>query len=149
MDEASIQTLRADLTEDYHALVKSQTAAIEQLLEDFNDDQMMFRLDAEVYEQERLAAIQTNVPTPTDHDDQPPIADTTDARHEGPAPAEISTEPTNMTPTVPHSEATEDGSLGDTNPPASRAQPPSPTPQLDQPDQTHTPEDILDILEEE
>ena len=28
MDEASIQTLHADLTEDYHALVKSHTAAI-------------------------------------------------------------------------------------------------------------------------
>ena len=42
MDEASIQTLRADLTEDYHALVKSHTVAIEQLLEEFNDDQMIF-----------------------------------------------------------------------------------------------------------
>ena len=62
MDEASIQTLRADLTEDYHTLVKSHTAAIEQLLEDFNDDQMMFRLEAEAYEQERLAAIQTSPP---------------------------------------------------------------------------------------
>ena len=38
MDEANIQNLRADLTEDYHSLVKSHTAAIEQLLEDFNDD---------------------------------------------------------------------------------------------------------------
>ena len=52
MDEASIQTLRANLTEDYHALVKSHTAAIEQLLEDFNDDQMMFQLEAEAYEHE-------------------------------------------------------------------------------------------------
>ena len=38
MDEASIQNLRADLTEDYHSLAKSHTAAIEQMLEDFNDD---------------------------------------------------------------------------------------------------------------
>ena len=28
MDEANIQNLRADLTEDYHSLVKSHTAAI-------------------------------------------------------------------------------------------------------------------------
>ena len=79
MDEASIQTLRADLTEDYHALVKSHTAAIEQLLEEFNDDQMMFRLEAEAYEQERLAAMQTSIPTPTDHNDDPPISSTTEA----------------------------------------------------------------------
>ena len=50
MDEASIQNLHADLTEDYHTLEKSQNASIEQLLEDFNDDQMMFRLEAEAYE---------------------------------------------------------------------------------------------------
>ena len=61
MDEVSIQTLHADLTEDYHALVKSDTATIEQLLEEFNDDQMMFRFEAEAYEQERLTAMQTNV----------------------------------------------------------------------------------------
>ena len=38
MDENSIQTLREDLTEEYHNLAKSHTAAIEQLLEEFNDD---------------------------------------------------------------------------------------------------------------
>ena len=38
MDEDSIQNLRADLIEDYPTLVKSHNAAIEQLLEDFNDD---------------------------------------------------------------------------------------------------------------
>ena len=50
IDEASIQNLHVDLTEDYHTLVKSHTAAIEQLLEDFNDDQMMFRLEAKAYD---------------------------------------------------------------------------------------------------
>ena len=52
MDEASIQNLRADLTEDYQSLAKSHTAAIEQMLEDFNDDQMLFRLEAEALERE-------------------------------------------------------------------------------------------------
>ena len=49
MDEASIQTLRADLTEDYHTLLKSHTAAIEQVREEFNDDQMIICLEAEAY----------------------------------------------------------------------------------------------------
>ena len=84
MDEANSQTLRADLTEDYHTLVKSHTAAIEQLLEDFNDDQMMFRLEAEAYEQGRLAAIQTSPPTPTEQNDEPSNEDTTDARRSFP-----------------------------------------------------------------
>ena len=64
MDEASIQTLRDDLTMDYQSLVKSHTAAIEQLLEDFNDDQMVFRLEAEALERERLAAIPTSPQRP-------------------------------------------------------------------------------------
>ena len=46
MDETSIQTLSEDLTEEYHTLAKSHTAGIEQLLEEFNDDQMMFCLEA-------------------------------------------------------------------------------------------------------
>ena len=66
MDEDSIQNLRADLIEDYPTLVKSHNAAIQQLLEDFNDDQMMFCLETEAYERERLAAIQTSSPTPTE-----------------------------------------------------------------------------------
>ena len=124
--------------------------AIEQLLEDFNDDQMMFQLEAEAaYEHERLAAMHTSVPTPTDQNDKPPNADTTDARQEEPAPVEILTEPTNTPPTLLDSEATEHGSLGDTNPPTSTAQPPSPTAQPEQPNYTPDPENILDILEEE
>ena len=66
MDEASIQTLCADLTEDYQTLVKSHTAAIEQLLEDFNDDQMVFRLEAEALERECLTAIPTSPPMATE-----------------------------------------------------------------------------------
>ena len=75
--------------------------------------------------------MQTSAPTPTDQNDEPP--------------AERPPEPTNTPPTVPDPMATEDRSLGDTNPPASIAQPPSPTPS----DHTPDPENILDILEEE
>ena len=151
MDEHSIQTLRADLTEDYHNLVKSHTAAIKQLLEEFNDYQMMFLLEAKAYEQERLAALKNGAPTPTDHNDKPPIANTTEARQEGPAPADthITTEPTTTTTTPPKPESTEDSPREDTVPPDSAAKPPSPTPHSEQPDQTHAPEDILGIFEEE
>ena len=41
---------KEDLTEEFHALAKSPTVAIEQLLEDFNDDQMLFHIEAEAYE---------------------------------------------------------------------------------------------------
>ena len=47
----------AVLTGDTNTLVKSHNAAIKQLLEDFNDDQMMFHLEAEAYERERLTVI--------------------------------------------------------------------------------------------
>ena len=60
MDEASIQNLRADLTEDYQSLAKSHTAAIEQMLEDFNDDQMLFCLEVEALERSN----QTTLPPP-------------------------------------------------------------------------------------
>ena len=79
MDETSIQNLRADLTENYHNLVKSHTAAIEQLLEEFNDDQMMFLLETEAYEQERFTAMQNSAPTPANHNDEATIASTTEA----------------------------------------------------------------------
>ena len=55
MDENNIQLLCEDLTEEFHALAKSHTTAIEQLLEDFNDDHMLFRIDAKAYEEDRLA----------------------------------------------------------------------------------------------
>ena len=116
MDEASIQNLRADLTEDYHTLVKSHTAAIEQLLEDFNDDQMMFRLEAEAFERERLAARQPSPSTPTEQNDEPPIEDTTDAGQEGHAPAEGPSEQGNTPPTVPEPVITKVSSLEATPP---------------------------------
>ena len=52
MDENSIQLLREDLTREFHDLARSHTTAIKQLLEDFNDDEMLFRLDAKAYEHE-------------------------------------------------------------------------------------------------
>ena len=165
MDEASIQNLRADLTEDYHSLVKSHTAAIEQLLEDFNDDQMMFRLEAESYEQERLAAIQTSPPTTTEQNEEPPIEDTTDAgqeerdpaegppkhAHTVPEPVEVEVSPREPTPPpiAPESIAPEDCSAKDITPLVPTTQPPAPTPQLDHPATTPDPETILNILEEE
>ena len=87
-------------------------------MEEFNDDRMMFRLEAEAYEQERLAAMQTSFPTPTNHNDEPPIASTMEARQEGPAPTELPTEPTTTTTTVPDSEETTGGPRGNTTPPA-------------------------------
>ena len=168
MDEASIQNLRADLTEDYHTLVKSHTAAIEQLLEDFNDDQMMFRLEAEAFERERLAARQPSPPTPMEQNDEPPIEDTTDAGQEGHAPIEGPSGQGNTPPTVlepvitkvnsleitppptsPEPIIQEDCLREDAMPPAPTTQAPSPTPQPDHLAHTPDPETILDILEEE
>ena len=70
MDENNIQILHKDLTEEFHALAKSHTTAIEQLLEEFNNGQMLLRIDVEAYEQNRLqverqaeAPTQTTAPT--------------------------------------------------------------------------------------
>ena len=97
-------------------MVKSHTAAIEQLLEEFNDDQMMFRLEAEAYEQERLATMNNNALT-TNHEPEP-TTNTTEARQEGPTPVDthITTEPTTTTTTVPDSEETADGPRRDSPP---------------------------------
>ena len=43
MDENNIQILYKDLTEEFHALAKTQTTSIRHLLEEFNDDQMLLR----------------------------------------------------------------------------------------------------------
>ena len=53
-------------------MAKSHTAAIEQLPEDFNDDQMVFRLEVEALERERLTAIPTSPPTATEQTEEPP-----------------------------------------------------------------------------
>ena len=80
MDEHSIQNLCEDLTKDYHNLVKSlsHTAVIEQLLEEFNDNQMMFCLEVEAYEQERLATMNKSAPMTNNHEPEP----TTNTREE-------------------------------------------------------------------
>ena len=162
MDEANIQNLRADLTEDYHSLVKSHTAAIEQLLEDFNDDQMVFHLEAEALERERLAAIPTSPPTATEQTEEPPREEITDTAQEELAPATGHSEDAHS---EPHPVEETVSSL-DTSPPpeetvapaadaqakmATPAQtlPPAPTVQPDHPATTPDPANILDILEEE
>ena len=47
MDDTSIQMIREDLTEDFHALDDVHTKSIRRLLEEFNDDQMLLMLDTE------------------------------------------------------------------------------------------------------
>ena len=47
MDKTSINMVREDLTKDFHALANGHTKAILTLLEEFNDDQMMLRIEAE------------------------------------------------------------------------------------------------------
>ena len=161
MDEASIQNLRADLTEDYHSLAKSHTAAIEQMLEDFNEDQMMFRLEAEALERERLAAIPTSPPTATEQKEEPPSEEIMNATHEELAPAnrppedahtvpdpvEVEASPLEPTP-PPESAAPKEDSRDDITPPPP-TQTPTPTLQPDHPTTTPDPENIVDILEEE
>ena len=94
MDENNIELLREDVTEEYHALAMSHTAAIEQLLEEFNDDQMLFRLEAEAYEEERLATMAHRASTTGKQESEPSTTTTTtEARQEGSAPAD-----TNPTP---------------------------------------------------
>ena len=47
MDKNNIALVREDLEEDFCALIDGHTRAITGLLEEFNDDQMVLRLDAE------------------------------------------------------------------------------------------------------
>ena len=111
----------------------------------------MFRLEAEAYEEERLAAMAHRAPTTDDHEVEAPTTNTTEARPEGPAPADtnITPEQQTMITTLPEPEPIEDGPREDTAIPDSVAKPPSPTSPSEKPDQTHAPEDILGILEEE
>ena len=162
MDEASIQTLRADLTTDYQSLAKSHTTAIEQLLEDFNDDQMVFPLEAEALERERLASIPTSPPPATEQTEDPPREEIEDTAQEELAPAN---RPSGDAHTVPHLVDEEVSPLDTAPPPEAtvapeeearadmttldQTPPPTPTVQLDHPDATPDPENILDILEEE
>ena len=47
MDKRNISIVREDLEEDFRALADGHTKAITALLEEFNDEQMVFRLAAE------------------------------------------------------------------------------------------------------
>ena len=99
MDENNIELLREDVTEEYHALAMSHTAAIEQLLEEFNDDQMLFRLESEAYEEERIATMANRTPTTGEQESEPATTNTSEARQEGFVPAD--TNPTlNQQPVI-------------------------------------------------
>ena len=88
MDGNNIHLLREDLTKEFYALAKSPTTEIEHLLEDFNDDQMLFRLEAKAYEHERLhaecqatIATQNTAPTTEERTSEPATTThTTEAR---------------------------------------------------------------------
>ena len=151
MNDTNIQTLHEDLIEQYHTLAKSHTTAIEQLLEEFNDDQMMFCLEAEAYEEERLVTMTNRAPMTNDHEPELTTTTTTEARQDGPALTDthITTEQHSTTTTLPESEPIEGGAREDTAIPDSLAKPLSPTPASEQLDQPHAPEDILGILEED
>ena len=47
MDENNIQILDEDLTEEFQALARTHTMTIKNLLEEFNDDQLLLMLDTE------------------------------------------------------------------------------------------------------
>ena len=137
-------------------MAKSHTAAIEQLLEDFNDDQMVFRLEAEALERERLASIPTSPPPATEQTEDPPREEIEDTAQEELAPAN---RPSGDAHTVPHPVDEEVSPLDTTPPPEATVAPeadaradmttPDRTVQPDHPDTTPDPANILDILEEE
>ena len=98
MDENNIQLFREDLAEEFHALVKSHTTAIEQLLDDFNDDQMLFQIEVEAYEDERIHTnIQAVAPTTDEKTSEPVATHTTEAGREGPALANTNPTPEKQT----------------------------------------------------
>ena len=47
MDKTSISIIREDLEEDFHAIADGHTKVISTLLEEFNDDQMVLRIEVE------------------------------------------------------------------------------------------------------
>ena len=54
MDEYNIQMVQEDLTEDFQALAKTHTMEIGNLLEEFNDDQLLLLIEMEKDFQETL-----------------------------------------------------------------------------------------------
>ena len=111
-------------------MVKSHTVEIKQLLEEFNDDQMMSRLEAEAYEEERLATMNSRASTTNDHENEPTTSNTTEARQEGPVPVHTLITPDQQTATTNLSEPEpiEDAPRESTAIPDSTAKPQSPTP---------------------
>ena len=168
MDENSIQLLREDLTDEFQALAKSHTVKIDQLLEDFNDDQMLFRLEAKAYEEEHLATTANWASMPDEQESEPSTTNTTEAQQEWSAPANTNPTPDQqpVNTTLPKPVQTEDtqreaaATLHSAENPPSPTLPPPPVPGMtnvvtsegppsNQPEQPHSPEDILDILEED
>ena len=150
--------------------------SIEQLLKDFNDDQMLFQLEVDAYEQERLhvecqavVATQSTAPTTEKRTSEPAATThTTEARQEGTAPATTNTPPEQHKEktTLPEprpiyvtqQEASDTPNTTETQPSPTTLQPPVPRytnePTIeglptDQPELTQAPEDILGILEED
>ena len=123
---------------------------------------MLFRLETEAFERERLAAIPTSPPTTTEQNEEPPSEEITDAAqeelaptngppenaHTVPHPVKVEASPLEPTP-PPELVAPEDSTQEDLTPPVPTTQPPAPTLQQDHPATTPDPETILDILEEE
>ena len=123
---------------------------------------MVFLLEVEALERERLAAIPTRPPTATEQTEDPPREEITDTTQEELAPAN---RPSEDAHTVPHPVEEEVSPLDTTPPPEetvapavdaqaematpARTLPPAPTVQPDHPATTSDPENILDILEEE
>ena len=142
--------------------MKSHTAEIEQLLEDFNDDQMVFRLEAESLEQERLATIPTSPPTAIEQMEDPPHEEITvtaqeelapatghsEDAHSEPHPVEETVSPPDIAPPTDTTVAPEEDARADMITP-DQTLPSAPTVQPDHPDTTPDPANILDILEEE
>ena len=56
MDKNNIKILREDLTAEFQAFTQTHTTVIGNLLEEFNDDQLLLSIETEGYEREHLQA---------------------------------------------------------------------------------------------
>ena len=111
---------------------------------------MLFRLEVEAYEEERLATMANRAPT-TNEVVPAATTITTEARQEGSAPADTNPTPdqqlvaTTLHEPIPIDDTQREAAAT----PESTKKPPSPTQPSDQIEQPHAPEDILGILEED
>ena len=53
MDKQNITTIREDLADDFYALTHTHSEEVRKLLKEFDDDQLLFTVELEVYERER------------------------------------------------------------------------------------------------